>query len=69
MRRLFPAAALLALAACAGPAPNPSDSPNRLTRAIDHDIETTLPAADSNLRAVPPGRPLPIENGEGTPRF
>jgi hypothetical protein len=63
------AAALLALAACADPASSRIDSANALSRAVDHDTETTLPSADSNLRAIPPGRPPPVENGWGAAHF
>jgi len=69
MRGLVLPLALLGLAACAPAADRSIDSPQLLSRAIDHDIQTTLPTADSNLRAALPGRPLPIENGEGTPRL
>jgi hypothetical protein len=69
MRSLILPLALLALAGCAAPTAQSGESGPPLSRAIDHDVATSLPSADSNLRAVPPGRPAPIENGEGSQRF
>jgi hypothetical protein len=63
------AAAVLALTGCAAPDSGDFAYPKQQSRAIDHDIETTLPSADSNLRAVRPGLPAPVENGAGSPRF
>jgi hypothetical protein len=61
--------AVLGLAGCVGNPARTGEPPQQLSRAIDHDIETSLPSADRNLRAVPPSLPPPIENGAGTPRF
>jgi hypothetical protein len=69
MRSLILPLALLALAGCAAPTAQSGDTRQQLSRAIDQDIATSLPTADSNLRAVPPGRPAPVENGAGSPRF
>jgi hypothetical protein len=68
MPRSILAAALAALAACAGIPPGDFDDPGARSRAIDHDIGTTF-SADQNLRATPPGQPLPIEGPGASPRF
>jgi hypothetical protein len=65
IRSVLLTAALLWLAACAGPATGDIDNRS----GIDHDISTTLPSADQNLRANPPGRPYPVESPVGPVRF
>jgi hypothetical protein len=67
VRIAFLAPALLALAACAPEALREPDAP--VSRIIDHDAETVRPGADSNLRAIPPGRPPPIENDWSSVHF
>ena len=65
MRTALIVAPLVVVAACA-PAPERAlDSPSALSGAIDHDISTSLPSADRNLRATIPGRPPPVQTGVG----